>query len=383
MLLATSTLKELQNFELSTLIEMPANHPANYTKPKACESLSDYFYEYRKPIKKKGKSKLWLKGKGLNLLFSILLFSVTGLSQKSDTLIRKLDSLSAKTDSAGLQDNNINPKAYNQSTKINARVYFILLASDFKQQITKPFHMTGKDWQKLGIFTLATGALSFVDEPIQQFALRLRDDNKALRHVSSYVTRFGLMYEVYVLAGLGTYGFIFKNEKMRTTTLLATQSYITSAALSGLTKLVSGRQRPTYYDLKSMEAEPAFRGPFFRGGRDKNGKRISSSFPSGHTTAAFSAATVYAMEYRNKPWVPVISYSAAALVGLSRITENKHWLTDVLAGAALGYLTGRQVVNNYHRYSKLKAPGQKKNTVSFNLQYSNGVLIPGLVYKFH
>jgi membrane-associated phospholipid phosphatase len=67
---------------------------------------------------------------------------------------------------------------------------------------------------------------------------------------------------------------------------------------------------------------------------------------------------------------------------LSRITENKHWITDVFAGAALGFFTGKLVVNNYHRYAKLKAPNQKKNSISFNLEYHYGRLIPGLTYRF-
>ena len=74
------------------------------------------------------------------------------------------------------------------------------------------------------------------------------------------------------------------------------------------------------------------------------------------------------MEYKDKPIVPIIAYSAATMIGLSRITENKHWSTDVLVGAALGFLSGKEVVNNYHRYSKLKDPSQKKNTVTFNLK---------------
>jgi membrane-associated phospholipid phosphatase len=221
-----------------------------------------------------------------------------------------------------------------------------------------------------------------VDEPVQKFALDLRDHNPGLKKVSSYVTKFGGLYEAYALVGLGAYGFIFKNEKMQTTTLLATQSYITSAALAALIKTLTGRQRPGYYDASHLEAEPSFHGPFFKGGKTVDGKRINTSFPSGHTTAAFSAATVYAMEYKNRPWIPILSYSAATLIGLSRITENKHWFSDVFVGAALGYLTGRQVVNNYHRYSKLKAPQQKKNTVSLNLNYSQGIVMPGFVYTF-
>jgi membrane-associated phospholipid phosphatase len=303
-------------------------------------------------------------------------------SQKPDTLIKKLDSLSIKTDSAGgNQVNNTERAAYNENTKITFGVYFLLLGSDLKQEITKPFHMTGKDWVRFGIFTAGTGGLMLADEPIQKFALNQREHSRTLRDVSSYVTKFGGLYEAYVLVGLGTYGFVFKNEKMQTTTLLATQSYITSAAMAALIKTISGRQRPSVYDPDHLEAEPTFHGPFYRGGRTQNGKKTNTSFPSGHTTAAFSAATVYAMEYKSRPWVPVLSYGAATLIGLSRVTENKHWFTDVLVGATLGYLTGRQVVNNYHRYSKLKAPQQKKNTVSFNLQYNSGVVMPGLVYN--
>ncbi|MEO8404836.1 MAG: phosphatase PAP2 family protein, partial [Chitinophagaceae bacterium] len=240
--------------------------------------------------------------------------------------------------------------------------------------------MTGKDWGRFGIFAGGTALLTMADEPIQKFALRLRNKNAGLRHVSSYVTNFGGLYEAYVLVGLGTYGFVFKNEKMRTTTLLATQSYITSAAMAYLIKFIAGRQRPSFYSKDHVEAEPTFHGPFFSGGRNANGNRINQSFPSGHTTAAFAAATVYAMEYKNRPWVPILSYSAATLIGLSRITENKHWFTDVFVGATLGYLTGRQVVNNYHRYSKLRSP--KKNTLTFSLDYYDRTVMPGLVYRF-
>jgi hypothetical protein len=87
------------------------------------------------------------------------------------------------------------------------------------------------------------------------------------------------------------------------------------------------------------------------------------------------------MEYHDRPIIPIVAYSAATLIGLSRITENKHWASDVFVGAALGYLCGRQVVNNYHRYSKLQKQKQKQS-LSFNLNYLDGKLLPGLVYKF-
>ena len=314
-------------------------------------------------------------------LFLFLSIPAAGLSQRTDTLINKLDSLSQKTDSAGGQVNNIAAGAYNEETKITFNSYFILLGSDLKQSFTKPFHMSKKDWGNFGKFTLATVALSFADEPIQREALKLRNKNTALNNVSKYVTNFGGNYEGYTLAALGAYGFIFKNEKMKTTVLLATQAYITGSAVETVTKFLSGRTRPSYYP-SGTEPEPRFLGPFSKTAVTSSGKKLYSSFPSGHTTVAFAAATVFALEYKDKPLIPIVAYSAATMIGLSRITENKHWITDVFVGAALGYLSGKQVVNNYHRYSKLKAPGQKKNTVTFNLQYSYGHLMPGMVYKF-
>ncbi|MEO8109763.1 MAG: phosphatase PAP2 family protein [Ginsengibacter sp.] len=317
-------------------------------------------------------------------LFIVVLFFLpaTGFCQQTDTLINKLDSLNRKADSAGGQINNIAPGAYNDETKITFNSYFILLGSDLKQSFTKPFHMSKKDWGNLGKFTLATVALSFADEPVQSAALKLRDKNTGLNNISKYITNFGGNYEGYTLAALGAYGFIFKNEKMKTTVLLATQAYITGAAVETVSKFISGRTRPSYYP-GGTDPEPKFLGPFSKTAVTSSGKKLYSSFPSGHTTVAFAAATVFALEYKDKPLVPIIAYTAATMIGLSRITENKHWVTDVFVGAALGFLSGKQVVNNYHRYSKLKAPGQKKNTVSFNLQYSYGHLSPGIIYKFN
>lgn len=318
--------------------------------------------------------------KQIFFLFCTLL-SFSTYSQQNDTLIKKLDSLRRKTDSANKQVNNTAPQAYNEATDISFKAFFILEGSNLKQAFTKPFHMRRQNWKDFGKFALVTGALFLADEPVQRFALDLRNHNKSLQNISGFITDFGGPYEAYTLGALGAYGFLFKNKKMQTTTLLALQSYLTGAAVESVLKYISGRQRPFAFDPRQVEAEPTFKGPFSTI-RDANGNKLSSAFPSGHTTVAFAAATVYALEYKDKPWVPILCYTSASLIGLSRITENKHWVTDVVAGAALGYLSGKLVVNNYHRYAKLKAPKQPKNSVSFSMGYNNGVLTPGLVYRF-
>ncbi|MEO6819755.1 MAG: phosphatase PAP2 family protein [Ginsengibacter sp.] len=313
-------------------------------------------------------------------LFIILLSLPSAGFSQNDSLVSQLDSLNRLKENAQGQVNNINPASYNETTKLTFNSYFILLGSSLKQEFTKPFHMTKKDWGNFGKFTAVTVALSFADEPIQKAALKLRNRNTGINDVSKYVTNFGGLYEIYTLAGLGAYSLIFKDEKLKTTTLLATQSYVTAAAMETVLKFVTGRTRPSYYE-PGVEAEPRFLGPFSKTAKKLNGRNEYSSFPSGHTTVAFAAATVFASEYRNKPIVPIIAYSVASLIGVSRITENKHWTTDVVVGAALGFLSGKQVVNNYHRYAKLKNAEHKKNELSFNLNYSYGHWQPGLVYK--
>ncbi len=317
--------------------------------------------------------------KKLHVLILLLVgFTSPGFTQKKDTLIRRLDSMSREQERPP-RFNDINEQVYNSNTKITGRVYFKLLASDFKQQLTKPFHMTGRDWLKLGVVSGTTAILTFSDESIQNWGQELHEKHKWVRDVGNIVTRFGGVTEAFVLAGIGGYGAITKNTKVKTTALLATHAYITSAVSSVILKRIFGRQRPQYVNATLKEPEPTFHGPFFSGGRDQNGKRINTSFPSGHATAAFSAATVFAMEFRNKRLVPVIAYTAASLIAVSRITENKHWFTDIFTGAVLGYLTGRQVANNYHRYAKLKTE-KEKNKLSFNFQINSGVMTPGIVY---
>ena len=64
-----------------------------------------------------------------------------------------------------------------------------------------------------------------------------------------------------------------------------------------------------------------------------------NSFPSGHTTQAFAAATFLSEEYKDRyPWVPYAAYGVAASVGALRMANNKHYISDVLFGAGLGIL---------------------------------------------
>jgi len=84
--------------------------------------------------------------------------------------------------------------------------------------------------------------------------------------------------------------------------------------------------------LKTIAAEP----------RPDTGAK--NSFPSGHTTQAFAAATIFAKEYGHRsPWYAVGAYTVATTVGAMRILNNRHWFSDVLAGAGIGILSANLV----------------------------------------
>lgn len=64
------------------------------------------------------------------------------------------------------------------------------------------------------------------------------------------------------------------------------------------------------------------------------------SFPSGHTANVFAGATILSIEYgENHKWVPYAAYGVATGVGIMRISNEKHHLSDVLFGAGLGILS--------------------------------------------
>jgi hypothetical protein len=63
----------------------------------------------------------------------------------------------------------------------------------------------------------------------------------------------------------------------------------------------------------------------------------NNSFPSGHTAIAFAGAEFLWQEYKDvNIWYGVAGYAVAAGTGLCRIYNDRHWLTDVAAGAGIG-----------------------------------------------
>jgi membrane-associated phospholipid phosphatase len=106
------------------------------------------------------------------------------------------------------------------------------------------------------------------------------------------------------------------------------------------------------------------------------------SFPSGHTATAFASAEFLRQEYKNvSPWYGIAGYAAAAATGYLRISNNRHWMGDVVAGAGVGIMSTKLA---YWIYPVIKRKFFKDKEVSTIVMpsYQNGTLGLGMVHHF-
>ena len=230
------------------------------------------------------------------------------------------------------------------------KAYFKKYWTDTKAIVTSPARWQQKDWITLGVLVSGTGSLMFADQSIVDFAQENRSNE--LDHFSAnFLEPFDLEYSMIVMSGFFAHGILAKNKKNVSTALLAFESYVLAGLITRIPKNLSGRERP---DNWVGDGPFVFNGPFH-----------GNSFPSGHSTASFAIASVIANQYRDHKWVPVVAYSVATITGLSRVYDNKHWLSDVVAGAVIGTLVGNLVS---HRTSN-----SKLSVVPFGAQNFQGI----------
>jgi hypothetical protein len=70
---------------------------------------------------------------------------------------------------------------------------------------------------------------------------------------------------------------------------------------------------------------------------------------TGHSTQVWAVATVIASEYHDRRSVQIAAFATASAVSVARFAQHKHYLSDVLAGSALGYGIGKYVYHKRHR----------------------------------
>lgn len=206
-----------------------------------------------------------------------------------------------------------------------------------------PVHIRTRDILPIAGLAALTGFLIGNDEAIHRGFMNYREAHAWVRGVGPVITQMG-SYGAWGTAALFLgVGLIGGDKKLTGTAVLASSAMLQSNILVMFLKGVFGRQRPFWADGVDHWSGPV--GFFKRFESGQSGRY--DSFPGGHSVTAFSLATVVAMQYRETVWVPILAYTTATGVALSRETENKHWLSDSLVGGVLGYVIGRLVVRNH------------------------------------
>jgi membrane-associated phospholipid phosphatase len=195
----------------------------------------------------------------------------------------------------------------------------------------------------------ATAFLIASDESIRDGVQTYAGKHAWVGDVAPVVTEMGGLAGFATAGAFFGAGLLFKDTRARDTGYLAASAILQSFLVDNVLKGLTGRQRPYVSGGQDHWAGPA---GFFKR-FEKGGGGLYGSCPSGHTAAAFSLATVIALQYRQHAWVPVVAYTLATGVGLSRLALDRHWASDVAIGAVVGHFVARFVVRNHDRRQRV------------------------------
>lgn len=218
-----------------------------------------------------------------------------------------------------------------------------LSAKEFK-------HLVGKDGNEYFIpikqsdlfllaGTLSLGTIVFANErEILDYVQEQNNEHTA--KVANIGNMLGREAIVPIVAGSYFVGAVLKNDKLKKVGIFTVRAGLATQIVTELFKKSFARKRP------NATNDPY---EFFEEGHH--------AFYSGHTSAAFSMATVIAEVYKDKPLVPYLAYGAAALTAYARMHDNKHWATDVLVGAVAGHLVTKIFMRTFDKSGGLDASG--------------------------
>lgn len=157
------------------------------------------------------------------------------------------------------------------------------------------------------------GFIGLKSQSIKDLNIRIKNKLTEPSHESLHIddySQYVPMLSVYALNALGLEG---KNRFKERTVILAT-AYIIMGSTILSTKKLAAIERP-----------------------DGSGK---NSFPSGHTATTFVGAEFLHQEFKDQSiWFGIAGYTIAAGTGYLRMYNNRHWLSDVVAGAGVGILS--------------------------------------------
>ncbi|WP_447969137.1 phosphatase PAP2 family protein [Nitrospira sp. M1] len=167
------------------------------------------------------------------------------------------------------------------------------------------------------------GALSQIDFPIIQFIRAT--PNQTIEHLGRIGNQLGHGSTLIIISLLLVLsGYAWKHHKLKQIGIQTLVAHGISGLITQIIKHSIGRPRPRLAHQEHWQI-----GPSFQSGLD--------AFPSGHSSASFAVAAVFAKHFPRFAW---ILYGSATFVALSRIMKGSHFPSDACIGAFLGYVIG-------------------------------------------
>ncbi len=192
-------------------------------------------------------------------------------------------------------------------------------------------------WWEAAIAVGAIGTVSVFDRRADDWVQARRSPHsdgvaRVLRAGGEPALVFG------VAGGLLATGLISGHKDLERSGGRVLASVVTAGVATVAIKRIVGRFRPA--DARDQYVFRPFSG--------------HDAFPSGHATVAFALASSLAEEIQ-RPWASALLYAGASGTAWSRLNDHKHWLSDVLAGAAVG-ITAAKVLKGRWRIFGLGPP---------------------------
>ncbi len=195
--------------------------------------------------------------------------------------------------------------------------------------INSPGRFDKKDWIIFTSILALTASSTFLDQDNRDFWLNHRsptlDDISIAGRLYGEISYAGLFSGSLYLGGK-----ISRNKELAVTGRMLLEGLFYAGLTTTLIKIATGRSRP-YTD----EGHLSFK--FFQTDNDY------MSFPSGHSTIAFTLSSVLAHRINNT-YASIGLYSLSLLTSWQRMYSDNHWLSDTIMGAVIGYFIGKAVV---------------------------------------
>ena len=245
------------------------------------------------------------------------------------------------------------------ATSLPAQSVGRMVADDFKRAgediwsvWLSPFRGDARDYLMAAAVLGGSAALSPLDDDVDRWAVRNRDRGflKSLEPIRTGGSFYSLNKGTPYVAGLYVVALATKHRGLRDGIMGCLAAYTAGTTLRHqVVYRLIGRDRPdTVRNRPEGETgPPAVQGDQYHFSVPSEGWR-SHSFPGGHVSTMATCASFFSHRYDAKYIDPPLIALVAAM-GVGRIADRGHWLSDQTVGIAMGYAVGKEVARRQRR----------------------------------